>query len=365
MIRLLFISTLLILNTSLILPQVESSNYLDGATITGIVKGPGDIWFSTYGQGIYGYSKKDDTWTNFSTRKGNSENDFFYCIAVSKKYIWAGAVDGLYTYDRKKKEWSHRKFALGGEMGNWIRSLCYDPQQNKLWIGRFENLTEFDVSSQHYQDHVLTQNNDAKSNTFKTIKLDGDSLIWFGTESGVYKYRKEMNIDNKEALQYINNKNGGFPGKGEAVSISDMLFESNVVWFGTDEFISSSNPEFNLGGIYVYNRNRVWIRISKENGLPGNGIYALAKTGEEIWASTYTFEKKDKKEYGQGLVLINSVTGKIRPINLNQIKINSSNILCMFFDGENMWIGTDDGLVEIKIANPLARWNLKKNSNKK
>ncbi len=341
-------------------PQVSSEKYLNGVSITGITKYGDYLWISTYGQGIYRYSIKEDKWWNYSTRRNNLNNDFFYCIAVSRYYVWAGAVNGLYTLNLRKDEWKNRKFALGGEMGNWIRSLCYDPQQNVLWIGRFQNLTKLEVGRQRYSDRMLMQNNDAKTNTIKAIKLDGDKYVWFGTENGVFRYNKRMSMDNRDAWQFINNKDGGFLGEGESVSISDMLFDPESVWFGTDEFITLKDPKFNLGGIFRYNRKRTWNEVTVRNGLPGNGVYCLARTGNKIWAGVYSFDKSSKKDYGRGLALIDRETMKVTNVDLNELQLNSSKITCLYFDGTNMWLGTDDGLCKIIIENPLARWTLKK-----
>jgi len=155
-----------------IFPQAESQLYLENASIQSI-KGDGDyIWVATYGQGIFRYSKKDDRWFNFSTKKENLENDLFYNLAVSKDYVWAASGDGLFTYDKKKDQWRKRKFAQGGEMGNWIRSLYYDPSQNALWIGRFINLTRLDVAKQKYNDYDISDHNDSKTNNIISIKPD-------------------------------------------------------------------------------------------------------------------------------------------------------------------------------------------------
>ena len=139
--------------------------------------------------------------------------------------------------------------SLGGEMGNWIRSFCYDPTQNILWIGRFQNLTLLDVQKQILH-RMLTQNNDAKTNTIKVIKLDGDSLIWFGTESGVFKYRKNMNMENRDAWELINNKDAHLNEGDDAYLLWIFLFEPAEYLVRTDEFITVKDPNFNVGGIY-------------------------------------------------------------------------------------------------------------------
>lgn len=343
--------------------QVSSEAILENVSVTAIRDEPNFLWLATYGQGIYRYSKKDDKWTNFSTSNNAIDNDLFSCIAVNDEYVWAGSIEGLFTYDKKRNTWRKRKFAVGGEMGNWIRSLCYDKKENTLWIGRFKNLTELDVKKQKFTEHDLTMNNDPKTNTIKSIKLDGDSLIWFGSESGVHIYNKQVK-DSASSWTFINNKKG-FNAEGDAVSISDFLFEGDNVWFATDEFVTPQQPNFNIGGIYKFNRKLNWERISKQDGLPGNGIYSLEKTGNKIWVAVYAFDKKNKKEYGKGFVIIDRISGKVSNVDLNQTNISSSLVQTLYFDGSLMWVGTDKGLYKYSIANPLAEWNRKKEVPKK
>ncbi|MBT8379771.1 MAG: hypothetical protein KJN64_11110 [Ignavibacteria bacterium] len=336
--------------------QVESEIFLKGAAITDIDLEEEYLWVATYGQGIYRYSFNEQKWTNFSSKSGNVDNDLFYSLEVSDNYVWAASSEGLYTYTKKTNRWKTRKFAQGGQFGNWIRSLKYDKKENILWIGRFRNITRFDLRRRRYADLNRIQGTDQKSNNIKSIEFDGDSLVWFGSESGVHVYNKKKKYTDPSAWKYITNKNRGFRGEGETVSVSDFLFEKNRVWFATDEFVTLAQPEFNVGGIYTFDRKFNWERIYKANGLTGNGIYTLGKTGNYIWAGVYEFDKIKKAEYGKGLFLINRLSGEVLPVDLNEIQIESSTILSFLFDGKIMWIGTDEGLVKLKIYHRLAEF---------
>ncbi len=337
--------------------QIESEIFLKGAAVTDIDLEDDFLWVATYGQGIYRYSFDEQKWMNFSTKSGNIDNDLFYSLEVSKNYVWAASSEGLYTFTKKTNRWSTRKFAQGGQFGNWIRSLKFDENENVLWIGRFRNITRFDLRTRRYVDINRIQGTDQKSNNIKSIELDGDSLIWFGSESGVHVYNKKKKYTDPSAWRYITNKQRGFRGEGETVSVSDFLFENNKIWFATDEFVTLDQPEFNVGGIYTYDRRFNWDRIYKGNGLAANGIYSLGKTGNYIWAGVYEFDKIQKAEYGKGLFLVNRLTGKVIPVDLNEIQIESSTILSFLFDGEIMWIGTGEGLVKLRIDNRLSEWN--------
>ncbi|GIK61792.1 MAG: hypothetical protein D8M26_15925 [Ignavibacteriae bacterium] len=339
-----------------IFSQVQSEVFLKGAAITDIAEEEGYLWVSTYGQGIYRYAIAESKWTNFSTKSGNLSDDLFYAIEVSQNFVWAASVEGLFTFTKKANRWDKRKFAQGGEFGNWIRSLKFDPSQNVLWIGRFRNITRFDLKTRSYEDINRIQGNDQKSNTIKSIELDGDSLIWFGTESGVHIFNKKKKYSDLKAWRYFSNKDKAFKEEGKTVSVSKILFEGKNIWFGTDEFITAEEPDFNLGGIYIYDRKINWDRIYKRDGLGGNGIYSLCRIGNYIWAGVYEFDKQKKVEYGKGLFIINRITRQVIPVDLNELNITSSSILSFHFDGTYLWIGTGEGLVRLKIDNRLAVW---------
>ncbi len=358
---LLVLSSLL---SSTIFAQLDAEIFLEGATITGIAQAGDYLWVSTYGQGIYRYSIKDKKWINYSNKSGNLENDQFYTVETNKDYVWAGSAEGLFIFNKTRKKWSKRKFAQGGQFGNWIRSLKYDSTENVLWIGRFRNITHLNVNHRRYVDINMMQGKDQKSNNIKSIALDGDSLVWFGTESGVHRYEKKKMLKDRSAWKYITNKKRGFNEEGQSVSVSSMLFEGGRIWFGTDEFTASSDPDFNVGGIYIFNRQLDWERISQIDGLADNGIYALERTGNYIWAGVYSFEKKENFEQGRGLFLINRNTWEVTKVNLDQLRISSSTFLTFHFDGRNIWVGSNAGLLRIRITNPLAKWEGNKFQNR-
>ena len=356
---LFFFFILLVLQINTVSAQVESEIFLEGASVTDIAKESDYLWVVTYGQGVYRYSIKDQKWSNYSTKTGSIDTDLFYTIAVNKDYVWAGGTEGLYILNKKTQKWSKRKFAQGGQYGNWIRALKYDAAHNVLWIGRFRNVTRLDVKRRRYVDIDRTHGKDQKSNDMKTISFDGDSLVWLGSESGVHVLELNKNYNDKSAWRYITNKDRGFMNEGETVSISSILFEGNNIWFGTDEFTSSKDPGFNVGGIYIYDRKLNWQKISQIDGLADNGIYALGRTGNYIWAGVYSFESKDNIERGRGLFLINRNTLEVTKVDLDELKVASSSFQSFLFDGKNMWVGSGAGLLKISISNPLAKWQFK------
>lgn len=333
--------------------QEEFDFYLKGTSVTDISSYGDEIWFATNGSGIFRYSKSEQNWLQYSTSKGNLQHDFFYCITVTKDLAFAGSTDGLFILDKQRDNWAKRKFGLGGQLSNWIRSLAYDKYENSVWIGRFKYLTKYDLRSKRYTDYDLTVRGNEKTNTIKSIQVDGDSLVWFGTEAGLHKYDKSKDLNRNGSITFYDNRFNYFNGEGEQVSISALLFERNFVWIGLDEFVTQERPEFNLGGLFKFNRRNDWIRYDDSKGLTGNGIFDIERTGNYIWASTYQFGKSTKEMYGRGLVLVNRINGKIIPITDERI---SKTINTIFFDGTYLWLGTDNGITRINFFNKLAQW---------
>ncbi len=328
--------------------QTESVEvFLEGKKITDIKNDGVDIWVSTEGNGIFKYIKWKNKWINFSTENKKIKQDFFYCLEVGPRYIWAGSADGLYTYDKKRKRWRKKKFGLGGQFSNWIRSLKYDKKENKLWIGRFKYLSQFDLISKKYMDFDLTVDKIEKTNSIKHINIDGDSVIWIGVEAGLHKYAK--NLDSFSTTFY-DSKNNNFLSGGDQVSISSILFEQNNIWFGTDEFVTNQNPEYNLGGLFRFDREVNWLKFDEHSSLAGSGIFSLELTGNYIWSSVYKFDPQSNKLIGMGLNLINRKTLKIIKIENNLIP---DTIYTLHFDGENMWLGTNNGIRKISLTNEL------------
>ncbi len=333
--------------------QSDLEFFIKGAQVTDITSDGTNIWIATNGNGIFRYIPKSNAWMTYSTANGNLQHDFFYCIAANKDYVWAGSADGLFTLDIKRDTWTKRKFGLGGQLSNWIRALAFDKYENVVWIGRFKYLTKFDLKDKKYTDFDLTVRKNEKSNNIKTIKVDGDSLVWFGTEAGLHKYDKSKDLNDKNAITFYDTRYNYFDGEGEQVSITSLLFERKNVWIGLDEFITPERPEFNVGGLFRFNRRNDWMRFDTKNGLPANGVFDMEITGNYIWASLYQFGRSTKEMFGRGIVIIDRTTNQVIPIRDGRIP---ATVYSIFFDGTNLWLGTDSGLIKINFINKMAQW---------
>jgi len=336
---------------------INIKKYLNGAVVNSIAKNNTDVWFSTEGNGIFRYSLANDEWDHYSTSEGNLAYDFFFCIEATDDFVFAGSSDGLFIYDVKRDQWTRRKFGLGGQLSNWIRDITYDKYNDVVWIGRFMYLTKYEINTRRFTDYDLTTENVAKTNSIKAISVEDRNTVWFGTEAGLFKYNKNMDLNSEGALQFFDNRLNYFNGRGEEVAISKILTERDYIWIGLDEFITPDRPNFNLGGLFRYNQKNQWLRFDTENGLRGNGIAALERVGNFIWVALYQFSKETKEQFGRGVAIINRIDNKITTITEEYLPAGVTG-LC--FDGNYMWAGTKDGVYRIKITNELTDWRLKR-----
>lgn len=334
--------------------EKETLHYFEG-TIINDIDGDGNfIWFATEGKGVLRYDKKNDTWEDFSQYNKDIQQEYVYCLAANDKFVWAGTVDGLLILDKKTNRWTRRKFSVGGQLSNWIRSLAYDPFDEVVWIGRFQYLTKYDIQRRRFVDYDLTVSGNKKTNTIKTVAVDGDSLVWFGTEGGLHKYDKSKDLDQPGAVVFYDSKLHYFNGDGDEASITSLLFEQNNIWIGLDEFRTENNPNYNLGGLYKFDRRNEWYRFDNTLGFQANGVFALERIGDYIFASLYQFGRDTKNTYGRGLASINRRNMKLDQITDSQLP---QKILSIYFDGFDLWLGSDSGIYRITLANELTKWN--------
>lgn len=349
----MILSFFCLINFNLIAQDDDLNFLLNDIVITKITSDGEKLWIATNGHGVFEYDLKSNKFIEHSSQTENLQIDNFHSIAANKDFVWAGSTDGLYIYDKKNKNWIRRKFSLGGIYANWIRSLIYDNKNNVLWIGRFQYLTKYDLNTKRYTDFDLTIRGNERTNNVKALLVDGDYL-WIGTEAGLHRFDTSKNINDVGARIFFDTKNNSFNGEGELVSVSSLLNERDFLWIGLDEFVTEDRPEFNIGGLFRFDKKSEWILFDATKGLTGNGVFSIERTGNYIWVSTYQFGKTTKEYFGRGIILINRITNQVIPINDDKIP---RLVYTIFFDGTNLWLGTEKGLIKINFFNKLAMWN--------
>jgi len=343
---------LLVFSTFFAQKTAKVDSFFVGMKIKDFSIDKNSFWLASEGNGIIEFSPSENTWKTYSSENGKLSNDIFYAISQAGKYVFVGSIDGLFIFDKRKKRWSKRKFSIGGQLGNYIRSIEYDEKNKTMWIGRFQFLTQYNMKKRRFENYDLTQNNDNKSNSVTKLKVIDENL-WVGTENGLFSIPLEQDYSEKLQYNYFGNSLNYFPNSGEKISISAIMKEKDNYWFGCNEFRTKENPEFNLGGFYKYDGMNSWLKIDKNTGINADGISDAIVIGNFIFVAVYEFDKNKKQIYGRGLNLINRSNGKIIKISSDYLPEQINKI--HYLDG-NLWLASDNGLFKMQLENKFFNW---------
>ena len=140
----------------------------------------GKLWISARGD-VYIYDGK--TFTTL-TNKDDRAYDVFSIIEDKKGNIWLGGWDGLRRYDGKTfTKFEHNKgynFIIEDKKGNiWTSGS----------IGAsIRALSRYDQKSLYNKEPTVTEIMSGRFGTFSGILEANDGSIWFGFNSGLYRY---------------------------------------------------------------------------------------------------------------------------------------------------------------------------------
>src|SRR5664279_515486 len=189
--------------------------------------------------------------------------------------------------------------------GATVNKLVVD--QSILWIATDDGVIRFDIGSQ--KSTKLTMDDGLPSQRISTVAFD-DQYVWFGTNKGLVRYRK---ID--RALKVYDESNG-LPSKVVTYSVTI----GRQVWFAT------------RAGIAVYSPDVDGLRAFGEvDGLASGDVAELFQFGADLWCRT---------DVGLSRFRIQQRVFNNFPMTL----MGAQQIRVIAPDGENMWLGTDNGL---------------------
>jgi len=157
----------------------------------------------------------------------------------------------------------------------------------------------------------------------QAVAVDGDGLIWFGTQSGLFRLDEKMWV--KELADNIIS-----PGINRISALESS--NSSQLWIGTSNAGIRMKPiEGGLGSERLY--------TTATSNLPTNAISALTRdSADTLWAGTQI-----------GIARYNS-TGDVweRPVPIDALP--SELVTSLLAEGSNLWIGTDNGLAVYNLT---------------
>jgi hypothetical protein len=189
--------------------------------------------------------------------------------------------------------------------GATVNKLVID--QSILWLATDDGVIRFDIGSQ--KPTKLTMDDGLPSQRVSTVAYD-DQYVWFGTNKGLVRYRKT-----DRTLKTYDESNG-LPSKVVTYAVTI----GRQVWFGTRNGIAYYSPD--VDGLRGF---------GEADGLASGDVAEVFQFGADLWCRT---------DVGLSRFRIQQRVFNNFPMSL----MGAQQIRVMSVDGENLWLGTDNGL---------------------
>ncbi len=296
------------------------------------------VWAATYNDGVFYYNKTIKKWKSFTVENGTFITNGMNDILIAAGKVWVASNYGIYYCDINGTNWQHYVLP-GGYFPNWIRSIADD--DSVVWFGTFSGLAVYTKATGTFTTYNITKNSNGLTNNVKSIAV-GSSEVWFGSEDGVQKYTKGMNIADDASRQLFNKQNG-FDNLSQTISVNSIALQDSTVWFGLEDYTPSSNPTYCLGGLYRFKDGNQWTRFDQNSGLPGNGIHFIEVKNDTLIAGLYSYI--DGVNFtGKAMLNLNTADSAITIQNYSSLGVGSTNYFDMLELEDGLWLGAGDGL---------------------
>jgi signal transduction histidine kinase/CheY-like chemotaxis protein/ligand-binding sensor domain-containing protein len=329
----------------------------------------GTLWVGTNGGGLARYDPDSDSFISYlhdpDASKNSLTNNAITCIDEdSKGNLWVGTYWGLNYVDVKTMHVQrHYNSDYDSSLThNSISALIVDDLDN-VWVGTKENGLNYLVTSRiQCRRHVADprKKNSVSSNTILSLALDEKKQLWIGTEKGIDKYQNGT-------FEHYNFQNLPLTTPIDKAVFSILPQGPNLLWIGienngvklfdyqkmsfvpyiNDEEISNTITRESVVSLYRDKTNILWLGTTTmgvvyldRNEAPfqyyrtnSKLVNVFAEVGEEMWIGTD----------GGGIEIFNPDSHEIRVFNGNKY-LRSLTITSLNKDSKgNVWIGTYGG----------------------
>ncbi|WP_431292276.1 ligand-binding sensor domain-containing protein [Pedobacter sp. P26] len=277
----------------------------------------GSIWVGTYWNGLFNFNPKSGKFSKIE-HPGNNNNSILSIIAADKESLVIGVGNGFYFYNMSLNQWSK----IAG-IQNYISGDIYKDRDSILWINARNGLYKIDHQRYKFALKPLPY----KGKTMNSMLIN-KSVIWFGTDSGLFR------LDKKSGRSRIFTKNQANSSLNSN-NISKLYLDSEgMLWILTENGFDSYEERTDrfthhyhhssIGTLFNEDVFRDILEVDK-------GVYVLATdAGIKIYD-----RKKNQYQHFYN-----------QPKNHLSINNNHTYNLSMAPDGK-IWIGTYGGGINI------------------
>lgn len=322
---------------------------------------------------VYTQLKKDadKVYYQLNYRPGDwitfSANRYTTSIAVSYKTAYIGTLGGILRYDFVKKQFDYPLTTSNGLLDNYVKVVAVEKQSEFLWVATRDGLQFFNPMSQQFTTASYFQIGIHLDEEIHSIGFE-NTKIWLQTNKGylasvnsLYGFKRETLPETASVVWY------GL----RAVPQKKLphIFTRNESGFQFDDYeLSFTDNEFRKFPVtyYVYDHlGNIWIGTNGAGVWKANSVSYLAEAlsyglaMEDVSAMCF-----DDVTMWVGGNIRSNRSGYIQPAisgvtEWNQEKddfkfydsgfrsgLRLQYVNCMISDNENLWIGTEEGLVQ-------------------
>ena len=270
----------------------------------------GDVYYSTYGGGIWAYNGNE--WRNLFIEEDQLVGNFVDGFVEDQNgMMWVATDKGVQRFDPNNMEAAWETFKAGedGPSTNWSQGIFVDPT-GKIWFANDSKYAStYDGSS---WSHFGTD--DGIPGSVNAIAVDANNVPYIGTSEGLFIM---------DGSQKIITDADGLPGK----VVRSLLADGNIIWIGTTDGLARLQD----GAIEV-------VLDASSEGLPEDNISAIRKTadGYLILGTTGGLAQYDGSQ----------VTTLLEPQSISGLfgeSVNSVSDISISPDG-SLWVSTYAGL---------------------
>ncbi|KAB7726701.1 response regulator [Rudanella paleaurantiibacter] len=161
-----------------------------------LVDRKGRVWIGTNLGGLDRYDKKSQTFRHYrhSARPGSIDNDQIATLYEDTNgQIWAGTTTGLNRYDEQRDLFvAYSKLNDAVSAAGLYVTAIFEDQRGTLWVGTAgDGLFALNPVTGKFR-HVSPDRQIANATVYKILE-DRDGQLWFGSNTGLYRYAPAQN----------------------------------------------------------------------------------------------------------------------------------------------------------------------------
>lgn len=309
---------------------VENDQSIGSNSPTGILEDKlGRIWISTAGGGLNLYHANNDLFTRYRSSSSLSnthilDNYIYSIFCDSSGKIWIGYDNAFSSFDLTEQTFNHYTFPQNTPQ--FTANAFSETQDGTILIGTIgAGLFSIENAVPNRANLKLEVSNiPIESSSVTSLKVTDNGNLWIGTiDQGIFQCNKNIT----HCKNFVNE-----PGNTNSLSSNFALSiyddKDDRLWIGTED------------GLNLYRKNeQSFLRINDSNsGLPNNKIYDVYQDRSgKYWIGSQV-----------GLAYGNKTIFKHFQFE-GTAAHNSINVFEKSIDGR-LWVGTDDGLIEVKSS---------------